>query len=197
VSNASYNNGSTIVESLIAESRSGAPLMKSTILSSVKPSEMDVNKLIDTVNAHQDHSAYHVLFLLHRLFPDAYRNLPSAVKAPVLCDALSHLTFFNDWGYLAPDESHDGEAAQALLELGKAALPCLTPLLDESRAAPLFGSETATMSTTYRYRINDFAYRYISKILGRQPNFAADPQARDSDIERLKTELQSQQPKSP
>jgi hypothetical protein len=158
---------------------------------------MDVNKLIDTVNSLQDHSAYHVLFLLRRSFPEAYRNLPGAVKAPVLCDALSHLTFFNDWGYLAPDESHDGEAAQALLELGKAALPCLTPLLDESRAAPLFGSETATMSSVYKYRINDFAYRYISKILDRDPTFAADPQARDADIARLKTELQSQQSNSP
>jgi len=171
--------------------------MKSTILSSVKPSEMDVSKLIDTVNSHQDHSAYHVLGLLRRSFPDAYRNLPGAVKAPVLCDALSHLTFFNDWGYLAPDESHDGEAALALLELGEAALPCLIPLLDESKAAPLFGSEPATMSTVYQYRINDFAYRYISKILGRDPTFAADPQARDAEIERLKTELQSNQPNSP
>jgi hypothetical protein len=171
--------------------------MKSTILPNIKPSETDVDELIDAVSSRQDHSAYHVLFLLRRSFPEAYRNLPSAVKAQVLCDALTHLIFFNDWGYLAPDQSHDGEAALALLESGEAALPCLIPLLDESKAAPLFGSEPATLSSVHKYRIKDFVYRYLSQILGREPTFAADPKVRDADIARLKAELQSNQPNIP
>lgn len=180
-----------MIDGLIAESSSGAPLMKSAILSAAKPSQADVQKLVDAVNARQDHTAYHLLFALRRSFPDVYRNLPESVRAKVLCDALTHLQFFNDWGHLAPDQSHDGEAALAVLELGETALSCLVPLLNDSKPAPLYGSEPAAMSHLHQYRIKDFAYRYVSLILGRQPAFNGDPQVRDADVERLQTELQS------
>ena len=145
--------------------------------------------MISYIVAHDDHTAYHLLFALRRHAPNAYRRLPNTTKARVLCDALAHQTYLNDWGYLDPGGSHDGEAAQALLELGNDALQPLISLLDDSRPARLFGSEEATISKMYDYRRKDFAYRYVSLLLGWQPAFEADPRSRDIEIERLKSTL--------
>jgi hypothetical protein len=78
-----------------------------------------------------------------------------------------------------PGGSHDGEAAKALLELGDVAVSCLRPLLADSSAAPLFGSEEATLSSLYKYRRCDFAYRYLVKLRGGEPTFDRDPAERD------------------
>jgi hypothetical protein len=90
--------------------------------------------------------------------------------------------FYNDWGYLEPGGSHDGEAARALLELGPAAANCLRPLLADRSTAPLFGSEEATLSSLYGYRRCDFAYRYLVKLRGGDPAFDRDPAQRDRAI---------------
>jgi hypothetical protein len=102
---------------------------------------------------------------------------------------LAHQTYLNDWGYLDPGGSHDGEAAQALLEMGTDALPQLLPLLDDSQPARLYGSEEATITKLYQYRRKDFAYHYIALILGLSSPFNADPAQRDQEIERLKAQM--------
>jgi hypothetical protein len=76
-----------------------------------------------------------------------------------------------------------------LVETGKAAFKYLTPLLGNDKAAPLNGSADATASVVYKYRRKDFAYRYVSLIIGEQPTFHTDPKARDKDIEMLKRRL--------
>jgi len=159
--------------------------MQSAVLSGFKPAPGEIAAMLEYITTHPDHTAYHSLFAVRRKSPDDYRQVPIIARAQVLCSALTQLTFLNDWGYLDPAGSHDGEAALALLELGKAAVERLVPVLNDSRPAPLFGSEPATLAATYHYRRKDFAYRYLSLILGRAPAFAADPQSRDREIEQL------------
>jgi hypothetical protein len=183
----------TVIDQLISESKSGEPLMKSATLRGLKLAPEDIEAMTNYIVSHSDHTAYHLLFALRGNAPDAYRRLPDSSKARVLCDALTHLMFLNDWGDLDPNGSHDGEAALALLELGKSAADCLAAVLDDSRPAPLYGSETAATSSLYQYRRKDFAYRYLSLISGREPAFDADPKKRDAEIERLKAELSSAQ----
>ncbi len=177
-----------MVARLIANGRQDLPLLKSEVLSRGLSDE-ELPEALSYVNAHADRSSYHLLFAIRRASPSAYQNLGSSAKAAILCDALSHVQFLNDWGYLDPSESHDGEASVALLELGRDALGSLAPVLSNGSPAPLYGSETATLSSTYKFRRQDFAYRYVMLILRRLPTFDADPSVRDGQIARLRTEL--------
>ncbi len=178
-----------MIDQMIAESRDGTPLMRSGVLPALELSSEDPGAIASYITEHGDHSAYHLLFALRRQAPDHYHALPAALRAQVLTAALSHLNALNDWGYLDPGGSHDGEAAQALLELKDSALEALIPLLDDAREAFLFGSETATLSITYQYRRKDFAYRYLCLIRGSQPQFDADPRVRDRAIAELQSAL--------
>jgi hypothetical protein len=178
-----------MVEQLIEDSRRGLSLLQSAALRDAALTPAQVEQGVEHVLRHPDESAYHVLFALRRGYPDAFARVPPDVRARVMCAALAHVGSLNDWGYLEPTQSHDGEAAAALLETGRTALECLRPLLDDTREAPLFGSEAATLSAIHQYRRADFAYRYASLILGLRPAFRPDPPARDEDIRQLKARL--------
>jgi hypothetical protein len=171
---------------LVAESERGISLMESVALSKVQFRTGDVRAATAYLRLHADYSAYHLLFALRRSAPEVYRDIPKGIRAGILCSALAHLKHLNDWGYLDPRESFDGEAACALLETGASALNCLEPLLDDHRSAPLFGTEEATMSSLYQYRRRDFAYRYVSLISGLRPSFDPKPEERDRKVEQLK-----------
>jgi hypothetical protein len=176
------------IESLVTDSKSGKSLMESASLLG-QFSHGDVDAALTYVLAHPDYTAYHLLFALRRHAREAYDRAAPDTKAAILCDALKRLAYLNDWGYLDAGGSHDGEAATALLELERAALRACASTLDDSQPAPLFGTEEATLSRMYKYRRKDFAYRYLSVILGHQPTFDPDPQKRDADIELLKTDI--------
>ena len=45
------------------------------------------------------------------------------------------------------------------------------------------------MSTIYKYRRCDWAYRYAMLILGREPAFLETPEERDKLIDKLRAEL--------
>lgn len=177
------------VEDLVAEAVRGLPAMKSETLPAVRLTVAERAAAVAYAEAHPDHSAYLVLLALRRGEPDAYADVRNPTKAAVLTDALAHLVFLNDWGHLDPAGSHDGEAAVALLDVGPDAVAELRPLLDDGRPAPLFGSEPATLSSTYGYRRKDFTYRYVSLLLGREPTFDADPATRDAAIRELQDDL--------
>lgn len=181
-----------MLEQLVEDSKRGVSAMRSETLRNLALNEAEAGRLADYVESHPDHSAYHSLIALRRSDPARYQQLPNAKKAEVLCGALANLANLNDWGYLAPKDSHDGEVAQALLEIGAAAEPCLRKLLSDRRPAPLFGSEPATMSSMYKYRRCDFAFRYLSRILGLDPRFDPDPARRDADIAALEQRARKQ-----
>ena len=180
---------SLLIEDLVVEAARGLPAMKSETLAAAELTDADRDAAVAYAQAHPDHSAYLVLIALRRHDVEGYRTVPDATKAAILAGALGHLILLNDWGSLDPAGSHDGEAAMALLEVGPPAISALLPLLRDDRSAPLFGSEPATLSTSYHYRRKDFAYRYICLLSGREPTFDADPSVRDAAIERLQADL--------
>jgi hypothetical protein len=180
-----------LIEDLVGEAARGLPAMKSETLATAELTEADRDATVAYVEAHPDHTAYLVLIAMHRLDAAAYRSVRDSTKAAILVDALGHLVLFNDWGYLDPAGSHDGEAAIALLELGPVAVSMLRRLFSDDRSAPLFGSETATLSSSLHYRRKDFAYRYVCLLLEREPTFDADPAIRDAAIEQLEADLGS------
>jgi hypothetical protein len=111
------------------------------------------------------------------------------MRAKVLAATLAEHRQLNDFGYLAPDGSYDGPAALALLELGRAAIPALRPLLDDTSQAFLSGSEEATMAKLYGYRRADFAFRSLAQIVGEDATFEKDPARRDEAIAALRAKL--------
>lgn len=180
-----------MIDQLVSDAQRGLPLTKSSELSRGRLDEKDVPEAVKRVEANPDHSSYHLLFAIRRAAPTVYKSIPRVVRARVLVDALAKLQYVNDWGYLDPAGSQDGEAAVALLELGKDALAPLRSMLDDARPAPLYGSEPAAMSSTYHYRRKDFASRYVGLILGRPSDFKVDLTDRDSQIDQLKALLGS------
>jgi hypothetical protein len=173
------------IDELMAESARGLSLLESQVLPALVLHPEQASAVAARIRAHPDHTSYHLLFALRRLAGEACAQLPAAVRAQVLCGALGHVIYLNDWGYLEPGESYDGEAAVALLETGNAALGCLQSLLIDRRPAPLFGSEVATLSSLHEYRRCDFAYRYAALLLEMAPSFDPQPERRDVEIERL------------
>ena len=182
---------SPLIANLIADSKKGLSLAESPIFNGAQLNTADQTAALTYVKQHADHSAYHLLMALRRLAPAAYGQVPVAQRAAVLVAALEKQTYLNDWGYLDLSDSYDGESAKALLDLGEAVQPVLIPVLADTHEAPLFGSEEATLSTMYKYRRNDFAYRYLMLISGQEPQFAKDPATRDSAIQALQQHLRA------
>ena len=74
------------------------------------------------------------------------------------------------------------------MRTGGPGLEYLIPILHNREAAPLFGPG-AQVSRDDRYRRCDFAYRYISLILGLEAEYDDDVDDRDEEIEDLHEEL--------
>jgi hypothetical protein len=168
---------------LVDDARRGKPWIESRARGAAAFDAATAGHARARIETNPDHTSYHLLLALRQAEPEVYARIAPATRAAVLCSALEHLTFYNDFGYLDPSGSHDGEAARALLELGPAAAPCLRKLLEDRTPAPLFGSEEATMSSRYRYRRADFAYRYLLQLRGEAPRFLRDPAERDALIQ--------------
>lgn len=151
----------------------------------------DVPHALDYLKARRNYSSYVVLHAIYRYYPDEYAKMPKADKAEILCHALANLNYLNDWSSLYPTASNDHISANMLLALGVDAVKTLTPLLDNANAAK--HAKHSTASSAYQYRRKDFAYRYISLILGAKPVFDADPKRRDEEIENLKQVLKNRQ----
>ena len=191
------NEVSPVLERLIEDSKRGLTLMESDTLSSLTVDEGFVTQGLAYIRDHPDHTSYHILFALHGHAREAYDALSADLRARILCAALAHVHWMNDWGYLDPDESYDAKVAKALLETGRAALPYLRPLLDNRAEALLFGSEEATLSSLYKYRRNDFATRYAALILSVEPGFDPDPEVRDVAIEAMAARVDEELERNP
>ena len=144
------------------------------------------------IKARKDYRSYHLLFAVKNTSKKAYEGLPVDTKIMILTSALrKQKPFLNDWGRLEPQESYDAESGRALLELGKGAINYLKPMLKDSTRVRLYGSEDALASSEYQYRRKDFAYRYISLLLNKEPEFSANPKERDKAIDVLAKQLRT------
>jgi hypothetical protein len=177
---------SDIVARLLEDSRDELLLGQSEAFEDAAFDPATADAAAREVAARGDASAFHLLMALRESAPDAYEALPAALRAAVLTDALRTQPQLNDWGYLEPAGGYDGPAAVALLETGDAAVAPLRTLLDDDSPAEMTGSEIAEMAHRLGYRRKDFAYRYLSLLLGREPRFDADPAARDRAIEAVR-----------
>jgi hypothetical protein len=176
------------VKKLVDESTKKRGVRQSRLLNENPLVERDLPEVLAFIKKHPDYTSYYLLMALKRYYPASYKDVSNADKAAILCSALKTSEFLNDWGTLEPYGADD-TSAKALLEVGKEALGALRPILDDATEAPLFGSKVATASVVYQYRRKDFAYRYVSLILGESPVFDRDPKARDKAIEALKAKL--------
>ena len=177
------------VTKLVTLSSTKQSICESNVLDKNPLEPTDLKEALNYLKSHPDHTSYHLLIAIGRYYPDTYKTIASRQKGEILSSALLEVTFLNDWGYLDPAEPFDDESAKALLETGQACIDRLIPMLEDGRAAPLFGSEEATVSRLYMFRRKDFTFRYISLIIGQAPGFAADPAIRDKDIAALKGRL--------
>ena len=149
----------------------------------------DIPEALKYIKKNAGYTSYHLLLAIRKYHPASYKDISTEDKAKVLCSALANSYFLNDWGYLS-EESFDGDSAKALLEIGKPALKFLVPVMESDKEGPLFGGKEALLSSFYHYRRKDFAYRYISLILGQPPPaFSKNAKERDKDIESLKLKL--------
>lgn len=176
-----------MLDALLADGRDGRTLQQSRALATAKLDADDIRGASLYVEQHPDASAYLILFALKDADAAAYQAVPGATRAAILCDALRSLPFANDFGHLVAG-LRSGEASEALVALGKPALPYLEPLLLDHRAATFFGSADATLSA--QYRRCDFAFRIAARILGEPAPFDAEPLERDARIAALSRRLQ-------
>ncbi len=176
-----------VVEQLLEDSRDGLLLGQSAAYLDASFDPTSAREAASEVIARGDASAFHVLMALRSAAPETYEALPTDTRAAVLVDALRRQSQFNDWGYLQPGGGHDGAAAAALLEAGASAIDLLRPLLDDDARAEMTGSEIAELAHRYGYRRKDFAQRYLSLLLGREPVFHEDVAERDRTIAELRS----------
>ena len=174
---------------LVHESRNKKAIVESNLLQNNPLEDDDVPHAVRFIQEHRDYASYHLLMTLNRFYPKVYEGIPQDNKAAVLSSTLRSTLWLNDWGYLSPTKSHDGDAAKALLKTGKNSLKYLIPILEDETRAPLFGSESATISKKFSFRRKDFAFRYISIIIDSNPRFDSDVAIRNKDIEVLKAKL--------
>jgi hypothetical protein len=146
-------------------------------------------RAVGWLTANPGANAILLLLALRREAPDAYRSIPAARRADTLVAALRERANLNDFGYIDEGGGYDREAGKSLLELGEAAIAPLAGELDDVGPAQLEGSEEATLTDVYDLRRADFAYRYLARILGREPDFDPDPAVRDRHIAELRREL--------
>jgi hypothetical protein len=176
----------SVVDELVAASIRGESMMETAGLRPFSFDPRDADGALARILAAADHSSYHLLLALRRLAPDRYARVPASQAAAILASALGHLTYLNDWGYLDPGGSYDGEAMEALVETGDAAVRALRETIDDDRPAPLFGSEEATLSSLYGYRRKDFAARGLARVRREDEPFDPDPARRDERIAALR-----------
>jgi len=106
-----------------------------------------------------------------------YASISPALRARILVSALENSRSFNTWGI---PHAYSEAAADAIVELGRSARPYLLKLLEDNQPAYVWGSEEATESARYHYRVKDYAWWLLMRIDNRGLPVPMDPARRDS-----------------
>jgi hypothetical protein len=122
-------------------------------------------------------------------FPAEWAGLPPGERAAVYARELGAARWYNAWGLPGQPPS---DAGRALMQLGPAAIPHLSPLLDSRRPAPSFGSEEASMSRLMAYRVCDYAWDFIARIQGGHPELPDHAGERDAAISAMQERLRAE-----
>lgn len=115
----------------------------------------------------------------------------AAATAQVFATALQRdlAGYAQPWGRLwAGDDA--GVLGAAVIDLGRAAIPALTGLLDDTTPRDVYvGNEEATELAARGYRVKDFAAFYLARIAGIALAWEPDRARRDAAIATLRTRL--------
>ena len=179
-----YKNmdNATLIGKLVDQSKRKREPFNSLAFRELKTrKDVNTDTLASIVTQLRNADALLPLLLIRTLSDKAYLQVPVELRASVLTDALDQSKTFNAWG-LPPFYLED--AAKALIECGRSALPALERLLTNTRPAPVYGSQQYPQ---YKYRLCDYALFFIERIQG-HADFVlpASPEERDSLIKNLK-----------
>jgi hypothetical protein len=129
-----------------------------------------------------DRSSFLTLMAVYTTNKDAYNRLDVKLRAAILTEALRTSKEFNSWGL---PHLYWEDAAKALIGTGEAAEQGLRALLKENREAPVWGSEEASESQRYKYRVKDYAWALLMEIRGKRTEIPVEPENRDRMIAEL------------
>jgi hypothetical protein len=174
------------VMDFVKESSSSICLSSDPIPDTLVLTQPEMEFIWKRIMSTPDHTSYRLLFLALTKSQGKYTVFPYDTMAKILCATLVRTPDLNDWGRVCI-QPYDGFAARLLLSTGDFAIKYLVPILDNKKAAPLFGSIIAAMSDTFRRC--DYAYRYICLIKGFGYKGERTYQERDKMIESLKKKL--------
>lgn len=124
--------------------------------------------------------------VLWRCAPDASRTGFGEIYARALTVSSADLPA-NLWGFLFYDSDDDGPLGDRLLATGAEAVPELVRLLDDDTPMTYAGSREAMLGNSLHYRVKDAAGYYLAKITGVDITFPTDREARDAELERLRS----------
>jgi hypothetical protein len=116
------------------------------------------------------------LLALRQLSAAQYKSLSPSFRVNVLVGSLADSKFFNTWGV---PNFYWTDAAQAIVDEGNAAVGPLTRLLQDTRPAPVFGSEGTEVNAQFHFRVCDYALALLNEIRHDKTPLAADVAARD------------------
>lgn len=171
-------------ESLAGRTRADAP----SLLRALAAGPRVLPPLLEELESAR--APYHAYYLaseaVRELDPVRFGALDQVVELRIYVEALRHAMVFDDWGF-------PGGARPArdewLRGLAGPAVALLTPLLDDRRAAPILGSQEATLARARGNRICDYALALVLELRGESRPLPATPADRDRLIAELRATL--------
>ncbi|MEJ2310515.1 MAG: hypothetical protein P8Z31_09080 [Gammaproteobacteria bacterium] len=126
----------------------------------------------------QKTASYIPLLALRKIDEKAYAQIKPETKVAVLIGLLANSKSYNTWGL---PHLYWEDAAEAVIELGKAAAPGLKKLLDDKTPAPVWGTEEVFEYEAYKYRRCDYALALLMAIEGEPvKDLPKSPEDRDA-----------------
>jgi hypothetical protein len=122
------------------------------------------------------------LLALRKVSPSQYQSLDPAFRVRVLTEALRVSKYFNKWGL---PHLYWEDAAKAIIAEGKEAERPLIALLQNTRDAPMWGSDEVVEYKKYKYRVCDYAWALLNEIRGKKMEIPTDPAERDKLISEI------------
>ena len=171
-----------IVEELQQESKRGVEPFNSMpykeIIARGEEAGPELFKLLKAA----DRSSILGLLALRQVDKGLYSELDPDFRMNVLIDTLVTSRTFNIWGM---PHLYWEDAAMALIDEGRVALEMLKPIINDTREAPMWGSEEVLEYQTYAYRVRDYAWAISLAILGEEVKIPTSPEDRDKLINEM------------
>ena len=172
-----------LIKNLEEESMAITPMLRSSVY--MKVIALDDRVVPHLVASITDITITHYLTLMaiSEMKTAALQEIPEATRLKIYLDALQKGGPHNDWGLAG---EYLSGASLDLVRIGKKAIPSLIPLLNDTVAVGIWGSEEATVNDLYQNRVCDFVYYLILHILDRVEPYPETPAERDKAIDSLK-----------